>query len=298
MRLIGVGDNVCDVYVDKKVMYPGGQALNVAVFASRLGIQAAYLGRFGNDRMGKHVKETLSKIGVHTDKCETHDTTNGFALVTHHQADRVFLGSNRGGPLRERPIVIGPAEQAYLSGFGAIHTSNNSHIDSQLSELANLPGFLSYDFSGAWRDKERFLAVCPHVDLAILSLDQSELGSLDTLARQAHDLGVSMVLFTMGSLGAVLSTGGQTHHQASCHVEAVDTLGAGDSFAAAFLVARLQQQTVQDALGSAARFSAQCCLMEGAFGFGVPVTQEFIKQLDALALPPAHYPLSTDESEE
>lgn len=29
MKVLGIGDNVCDVYVHQKRMYPGGQALNL-----------------------------------------------------------------------------------------------------------------------------------------------------------------------------------------------------------------------------------------------------------------------------
>ena len=37
MRLLGAGDNVADRYLHKAMQYPGGNALNVAVFAARLG---------------------------------------------------------------------------------------------------------------------------------------------------------------------------------------------------------------------------------------------------------------------
>lgn len=37
MKVLGIGDNVCDVYVHQKRMYPGGQALNFAVNAKMLG---------------------------------------------------------------------------------------------------------------------------------------------------------------------------------------------------------------------------------------------------------------------
>ena len=41
MRLAGVGDNVVDRYRDLGLMFPGGQALNVAVHARRIGIESA-----------------------------------------------------------------------------------------------------------------------------------------------------------------------------------------------------------------------------------------------------------------
>ena len=33
MRVIGIGDNVCDKYEHLKMMFPGGQAMNFAVYA-------------------------------------------------------------------------------------------------------------------------------------------------------------------------------------------------------------------------------------------------------------------------
>ncbi len=33
MKVIGIGDNVCDKYIHLKTMFPGGQALNFSVYA-------------------------------------------------------------------------------------------------------------------------------------------------------------------------------------------------------------------------------------------------------------------------
>ena len=34
MKVIGIGDNVCDKYIHLNMMFPGGQALNFAVYAN------------------------------------------------------------------------------------------------------------------------------------------------------------------------------------------------------------------------------------------------------------------------
>ena len=46
MRVIGIGDNVCDKYEHLKTMFPGGQALNFSVYAKMLGADASYMGVF------------------------------------------------------------------------------------------------------------------------------------------------------------------------------------------------------------------------------------------------------------
>lgn len=53
MKVIGLGDNVVDKYEHIRTMYPGGNALNFAVYAKRLGVDAAFLGAFGTDQEAK-----------------------------------------------------------------------------------------------------------------------------------------------------------------------------------------------------------------------------------------------------
>ena len=147
MRLIGIGDNVCDVYLHLAEMFPGGQALNVAVFAKMQGIDSAYLGVFGDDEVAEHIENTLSEFGVDKSHCRHVRGENGYALVTLIDGDRVFLGSNKGGVAREFPLVLDENDIEYIRQFSVVHTSNNSFFDGQLPFLyeAGIP--VSYDFS-------------------------------------------------------------------------------------------------------------------------------------------------------
>ncbi len=51
----------------------------------------------------------------------------------------------------------------------------------------------------------------------------------------------------------------------------VDTLGAGDAFAARFMVDNLGGFSVQVALQNAAKSAAETCMYYGAFGHGAPL---------------------------
>ena len=65
MKLIAIGDNVCDCYIDENIFFPGGNCVNVAVHAKRCGAQAVnYTGVFGNDFMADYIMECLSKENV------------------------------------------------------------------------------------------------------------------------------------------------------------------------------------------------------------------------------------------
>lgn len=50
IKVLGLGDNVVDKYMHIKTMYPGGNALNIAVLARLSGIEVGYLGVFGDVR--------------------------------------------------------------------------------------------------------------------------------------------------------------------------------------------------------------------------------------------------------
>ena len=135
MKVIGIGDNVCDKYVHLKTMFPGGQALNFAVYAKMLGADASYMGVFGRDEVADHVLTTLDLLQVEHGRCRQYEGENGFASVTLVEGDRVFLGSNRGGAAREHPLELTEEDLAYIRGFSHVHTSNNSYFNSQLAKV-------------------------------------------------------------------------------------------------------------------------------------------------------------------
>lgn len=63
-RIIAIGDNVCDKYLSRGKMYPGGQCVNTCAFSGMNGAKTAYLGKFGNDEVAKCVQDTLKEKTV------------------------------------------------------------------------------------------------------------------------------------------------------------------------------------------------------------------------------------------
>ena len=283
MKVIGIGDNVCDKYVHQKTMYPGGQALNFAVYARMQGAQSAYLGVFGSDTVAHHVQNTLDQYQVDRSRCRQYEGANGCARVNLVDGDRVFLGSNKGGVLREHPIRLSDEDLAYIRQFDLCHTTNNSYMDDELPRLRQAGIPISYDFSGQWIDNERVAKVAPYVDYAFLSCGSVALERAQDICRFLHSQGAGMVIATRGSEGAVLFDGQDFYIRPPELVEAIDTLGAGDSFPTAFLLSWRQSQLdhgedmtpdlrrslLEQALLKAAQFSAQTCLVYGAFGHGL-----------------------------
>ena len=79
LKVLGIGDNVCDKYLHTAAIYPGGNALNIAVFARELGKESAYLGTFGDDEVAFHVHDTVQSMGVDLSHCRYCIGENGCA---------------------------------------------------------------------------------------------------------------------------------------------------------------------------------------------------------------------------
>ena len=82
VNALGFGDNVVDRYEHIHTMYPGGNAVNFAVYAKKCGAaRSAYMGIFGNDAAAEHVIASLEDEGIELDKCEQMIGENGAARL-------------------------------------------------------------------------------------------------------------------------------------------------------------------------------------------------------------------------
>jgi fructoselysine 6-kinase len=249
-KVLGLGDNVVDRYLNTGKMYPGGNALNFAVYAKMLGAGAAFLGTFGTDTAARHVRATHSRVI---------EGENGHADVRVVDGNREFVFSNRGGVAREKPFTPGQGDIDYLSAFALVHTSCYSHLNQHLAVLKSSSHLLSYDFSYRWQVEDLIAPVTPHLDFAALSAgDVGRDRALEVL-REAVGHGCGLALATLGPEGAV----------------------AYNAFITATLLTLVARgwkrgeyvglQAIQAAMEKGSQFAAEICRIEGAFGYPAPI---------------------------
>lgn len=292
IKVLGIGDNVVDKYMHIQTMYPGGNALNFSVYAKLLGAESGYLGVFGDDDAAAHVYQTVRALEIDLTQCRSYHGENGYAEVKLEQGDRIFIGSNKGGILKEKPILLNEIDLCYLKEFDAVHTSVFSYMESQLNVISKHVPFVSMDFSDR-ADEEYFKRCAPDLDCVCISCGDQELDSIKAQMQKILSYGCKkMVLATRGAKGACLMTTEGFYQQSPDLIDAVDTMGAGDSFITCFLVHYLEgmkhavdfhDQTgnrglttkdqyedhlIQVSLYRAAVFAAKNCLKEGSFGYG------------------------------
>lgn len=283
MKVLGIGDNVCDKYLETSTIYPGGNAMNFAVFARKMGYDSAYLGSFGDDVVGKHVCSVAKELGLDLSHCRFVSGENGLARVWLVNGDRVFLPGNKGGACKEHPPILDDSDMEYLNGFDLIHTSIYSYLEPQLYKLKQSSAFVSMDFSDDYTP-DYLAACCPYIDAAILSCGKMPEDEILSLQKQVASYGPSVVIATRGSKGAQVlikkpdqaDDSFDLYQQPPHLVEATDTMGAGDAFLTCFLVHYIEGTRISEALSLAADFAASQCLVSGSFGHGkvVPLTNE------------------------
>ena len=174
----------------------------------------------------------------------------------------------------------------YIKGFQLIYTNLNSYIEEELSVLEKTGVPIAYDFSTRWTD-EYLEKICPYVTVAIMSCAHLSSEKREEEMKKAQAAGVKIVLGTIGEDGSWVLYKDNFYYTKAIYAEnAIDTMGAGDSYFSAFLSSLLEtskdgslieesdekmKERLLTAMNKGAAFSAKVCAMEGAFGYGVPI---------------------------
>jgi fructoselysine 6-kinase len=268
MRLLGVGDNVVDRYRHLGLMFPGGQALNVAVAARRSGAEAGYLGAIGTDAAGRHVLDALRAERIDIERLRIIPGPNAYADVEVRNGDRVFVGSSVG----VSRFHLTSEDLAYAATFDIAHSSESSGLEDDIPRLAERVA-VSFDFA-THRQAAYLGALLPYLTVACFSASDLDDAEAQAFLRQMVVQGPRFVLATRGSADALLADQKHLWREPALPVEVVDTLGAGDAFTGRLLVGVIGGEDPSDALAAAARVAADACQSYGAFGHAAPYVPE------------------------
>lgn len=260
LDVLAVGDHSVDLYVEQGKRFPGGNALNVAIHAARLGARAGYVGQLGDDQFSEEVLGALVAEGVDVAAVRRVPGPATTAEVFLSNGDRHFgrweLGAGR--------LQLTSAEAARLPRARIVHTGDASGLDHVLAALHGR-GTLSYDFSDQpWEQVQDLL---PHVDIATFSASHLTEWEVRSRADDVLGRGPRVVLMTSGPAGAFVATPESSHWEPGRQINVVDTLGAGDSFIAAYLARHVAGDAPALAVKAAVEYSARVCQHMGSFGY-------------------------------
>ncbi|MDE3831423.1 PfkB family carbohydrate kinase [Sinorhizobium meliloti] len=273
VRILAFGDNVVDCYRGQNLMYPGGNCVNHAVFARRAGAETAYAGAVCDDDAGRLIRNALLGEGVDFTSLRIEPGQTAYCVIETRDGDRVFVGANLGVSI----IAPSPADLARLPDFDAVHTGRSSHVDAWLPRFAEATR-VSYDLATV-HDAERIARVAPHCFLIAFSAGGTSREEALALAQSARAAGARWSLVTRGIEGALLAGKAGVFEAPAQPVDAVDTLGAGDTHIANVLVGLLDNRHPETILREAADAAARTCLTRGAFGYAATMNVDLSQMM-------------------
>ncbi|MCD4671604.1 MAG: carbohydrate kinase family protein [Anaerolineaceae bacterium] len=257
---------------------PGGMIANAACAAGRLGLRTGWSGRVGDDDAGGEFLAAFADYGVDastaqvlpdsiTDLCVVLVEPSGerslmivptiTALPQFLPVVRRFLASCQFG------YTI-PYELSWFREFADLVHAGGGQVVVDVESSIPLQG-------------PDLLEALKLVDIAFCSEDGARFASgkqnIDAAAQTLLDLGLSLVVVTMGSRGAAAYQAQQSCKVPGFRVPVVDTTGAGDCFHAAFLMGWLKNWSLERCLVTASAAAAIAVGHEGPRG-GLPTAQE------------------------
>ena len=254
------------------MLTPGGSAANVAVWATRSGMDTLFVGKIGRDRFGQLAQENLDqeKVKAYLVETDAH-LTGSVAVFVDHSGERSMV-SGRGADFyllsSELPRAsIAETRHLHLTAW-SFFTDPPRSAARTAAQIAKAAGAtLSFD-PGSFQMIEQmgvaqFLKVTQDLGIDIL-LPNFEEGSILTGLTEPAAIAQQLTVLYPGALVVLkLDADGSFVHQndIDTHIppatnNLVDATGAGDSFAGSFLAHYLVSGSALEAARFATRVSA------------------------------------------
>ena len=274
--IVGLGEILWDMLPSGKAL--GGAPANFAYHATRLGEEGWAVSAIGNDPLGdeilalveaKKLKHILARVPQPTGTVEV--TLSDAGVPTYNIMEDVAWDNI---PCTEEMASL--ARRADAVCFGSLV----QRLASRTSVLAFLRAMhpealkvFDINLRQHYYTKE---VIASSLELAdILKINDEEirivadmfgLGEDDTEACRAliREYGLRLVILTRGAQGSEIITLEERLPEPVCQAEVIDTVGAGDSFTAAFVVAYLRGESLAEAQRLASQTAAYVCAHKGA----------------------------------
>ena len=256
----------------------GGAAANTACWMGSIGTDVTFAGRIGSDAAGEILIEDFKRNHVALSLSRTPEKNTGTVVViVEPDGERTMFpdpGANSGLVFAELPDAK-DFDALFISGY-ALYNPESYGAVTALVESANqaeVPIYFDLASVGTMDrfGRQRILDFLPRVQCAIMNEDEARyLAGREPLesARFYTSL-VELSVIKLGSDGAIALKSGQNKVIDKVRingksVDVIDTTGAGDAFAAAFISSLLSGSKLIEALEAGDQLARQCVGIVGA----------------------------------
>lgn len=249
------------INVEKYDFAMGGNATNVAVGLSRLGLKTAPCTEIGDDEFSIKIRNWLAKEQIERLlMIQTPGQTN-FSVVINFKTDRTIFVQDvtrkhdfHFNEVATRCVYLTSLGETWKEAYKKVLT----FARKEKALLAFNPGHLQIKIGG-----EIVREVLSHTDMLFVNKEEAELllmhhyGEKDDdsdhyiqhLAEKLHQKGVKRVIITNGKDGSYVLDNSRKFYKKEMHPgDAVERTGAGDAYASGFLAATLHRLPIEKAM--------------------------------------------------
>lgn len=294
-RVVLFGEVLADKFPDREVL--GGAPFNVARHLKALGRNPVLLSRIGDDSLGRKVLDTMQLGGMATEgvqldkmhptgqvKVHLEDGSHIFEILPLQAYDFIHPAVARMVRLPLSPALV------YFGTLAQRHEVSRRAL-STILRSTSAAKFLDINLREPWYDEETLRFSLKHADIAKMNSEElvvlTEMFGLsgdepqDRARQLIAQFKLERVVVTMGAEGAwqIDHAGKTTEATGNPLLAAVtDTVGAGDGFAAVYILGALHHWTPAKTLMRANQFAAAICGIRGAVPDHADFYEPFVRE--------------------
>lgn len=243
----------------------GGCAANTAVGLSRLGVTSFCASSLGGDAIGVSVRDELKKENVNVSLmrvAEVGQSDLSAIIVDERSGERtIFTNKNSDGKLELSAEKVREIDWFFVSDiYGAWEDELETIFE--LARAENKKVAFNPRENGIREDAPEIIEAIGLSEILFVNKDEAieivsnmhadadpqNVNDEKYLLDKLKSLEVKVVVITDGTRGAWATDGQNSFHVAAQKVKAIDTTGAGDAFASAYLAAYIKGKTIDECL--------------------------------------------------
>ncbi|HJD91347.1 carbohydrate kinase family protein [Bacteroides coprosuis] len=278
--IVGLGEILWDMLPEGKQL--GGAPSNFAFHTTQFGFKSKVVSAIGDDLLGQEIVDLLKQRNIDSYLSKNNHSTGTVQVQLDSNGVPTYQITEEVAwdyiPFTEELKEI--AKQTICVCFGTLAQRNEMSRNTILKFLQNMPKGntilkildinLRQNFY-TWPTIEQSLYACNTLkindeELILLSkklgLTHKNIQGQCQFILQLYSL--KMVILTCGVKGSYVFTPEKESFKPTTPIEVVDTVGAGDSFTAAFCATLLKGKSIEEAHQRAVDVSAYICSCAGA----------------------------------
>lgn len=228
-KTIAMSDNCIDVYYKLNRYYLTGNSIDFAFNYKDLGGDVTEMTILGNDVFAMALEAQLKERGIPLRILKRTNRPTGMATMDLVDGDKKHLDF-AGNAMEE--IELTAEDLEFVKSFDIVYAERWTKVERYIHELKQPGQIWVYDFSKRLEQRSN-TQILPYLDYAFFSYEQDD-EYIRSFMKKTQEKGAKVVVAMLGEEGSLAYDGEKWYRQDAEKVPVVNTVGAGDSFIAAF----------------------------------------------------------------